>query len=510
MDRPEIRRPSRILLVEDNPGDARLVKEMISEMMDGAFEVETAERLSSACEWLKQGTTDVVLLDLILPDSERLDTLRAVQKCAPTAPIVVLSVIEDEETAMEAVGLGAQEYLVKGHMNSTMLYRAMKYAIRRKELELALRESEERFRLAAENYPAIFAIYDPERRIEFINDCGAKLIGRPREEIIGRKEEDFLPPEVIERYRPALEQSIQNKAPQSTEFSYRTSSGEITYIITFAPVYHDSGHLRHVAAFTHDITERKRVEKALRASETRYRHLSENLEDTVQKKVEQLRKIEFLAQIGQMVSVVAHEIRNPLQNIRMGMDSLRMVKGDAKQTEEVLAEIDHGVNLLNNTVSELLEYSKPVELRKMPWPVDELCRQAVRGLAHLLGKASVSIDCEPIEEHVVVDGPKIIRVLMNLITNSVEAMPEGARISLSSQSYEEAGEKKLRLTVRDSGPGIPPEQLQLIQEPFFTTKLHGTGLGLAICRKLIEAHGGRLTISSKVNEGTSVEMVLPM
>ncbi|MBI4830156.1 MAG: ATP-binding protein, partial [Candidatus Lindowbacteria bacterium] len=109
-----------------------------------------------------------------------------------------------------------------------------------------------------------------------------------------------------------------------------------------------------------------------------------------------------------------------------------------------------------------------------------------------------------------VDAAKLMRVLINLLTNSVEAMPNGGDIRIHSEIAHKDEGAILKISVADTGYGIEEKILDRVQEPFFTTKRHGTGLGLAICRKIIDAHGGTLTIKSKVGEGTTVEIEIPI
>jgi len=138
----------RILLIEDNPGDARLIQEMLSEGGDGQFEVEVVGRLSAGLEHLEQGDVDlvlvdVVLLDLGLPDSQGIYTLLRVHERVPSLPIVVLTGLSDEELALRAVQLGAQDYLIKGRVDSNLLAHSIYYAFERKRMEQELREKKE-------------------------------------------------------------------------------------------------------------------------------------------------------------------------------------------------------------------------------------------------------------------------------------------------------------------------------------------------------------------------------
>lgn len=130
----------RVLLIEDNPGDARLIQEMLREAGGRAFEVQYAGHLSAGLEALTQDSIDVVLLDLGLPDAQGLEGLGAMQRQPAHVPVVVLTGLDDEEMAAKAVHEGAQDYLVKGQIDSNQLGRAIRYAIGRKQIDEALRE----------------------------------------------------------------------------------------------------------------------------------------------------------------------------------------------------------------------------------------------------------------------------------------------------------------------------------------------------------------------------------
>jgi signal transduction histidine kinase len=249
---------------------------------------------------------------------------------------------------------------------------------------------------------------------------------------------------------------------------------------------------------------------ALRKSEARYRGLSERLEEAVKKKVAELQQAQSLAALGQMVSVVAHEVRNPLQNIQMGVDTIRReVEGDSHKLQ-ILDEINYGVNLLNGIIRDLLEYSRPVMLHYSSWPIQEIVGRALRALAHKLHDISVHVELEQEDKEISVDIAKFTAVLVNLLSNAAEAMPNGGDIWIRSTCSESDGSSFWNLSISDNGCGIDEKHLERIHEPFFTTKTRGTGLGIPVCDKVIGAHNGNLQIVSTFNQGTTARIRLPV
>ena len=154
-----------VLLIEDNPGDARLVQEALKGTSDPGYRVEWVERLSTGLARLADGGIDVLLLDLGLPDSQGLAALALIRALSPAVPVVVLSGAGDEQFAVEAVQAGAQDYLVKTYADPHLLTRSLRYAIERKRADEALRESEERLRLAMTAANEAIWEYNPATRI---------------------------------------------------------------------------------------------------------------------------------------------------------------------------------------------------------------------------------------------------------------------------------------------------------------------------------------------------------
>ncbi len=255
--------------------------------------------------------------------------------------------------------------------------------------------------------------------------------------------------------------------------------------------------------------ERVAMQQSLKESEERYRVLSENLDLAVKEKMKELRQSESLASIGQMVSVVAHEIRNPLHTIKMGISEIQKEISEDKRKSEIFEEIDYGLNTLNSIVRELLEYAKPVDLEYSSQPLHNIVSRALKTLRDRIGKIRVHLELEDEDKEIRLDGDKMVRVLSNLILNAAEAMPEGGDIRILSRFFELETGKILRISISDNGHGIDEKDLERIHEPFVTTKPKGTGLGIPICKKIIQAHNGSFRINSKLNEGTIIDIELP-
>src|SRR6059036_3682490 len=155
-------RPGEILLIEDRPVMARLVRAMLANSSAGEFELRHVERLSDAFHRLRDCKASCVLLDLSLPDASGLEGVIRIREADSTLPIVVLTAHEDEDLALQAMREGAQDYLVKGQVDSDLISRSIRYAIERKTTELRIRQSEERLRLILETAQEAFISFDAE------------------------------------------------------------------------------------------------------------------------------------------------------------------------------------------------------------------------------------------------------------------------------------------------------------------------------------------------------------
>ena len=221
---------------------------------------------------------------------------------------------------------------------------------------------------------------------------------------------------------------------------------------------------------------------------------------------EEVQQSQSLAAIGEMAASIAHEIKNPLAGISGAIQVLKDGLEDGDPRKQIMEEVVSQVGRLNNSVRELLMLSKP-------WnPEKQLCD--LRGLADRITASAKERDSFAQIEFLL-SGKKGVRapvdpvffeqVLWNLLHNALQAMPEGGEIRYSFAEKEGFA----IVTVADTGSGIPENLRSRLFRPFFTTKTRGTGLGLPICQKIMEAHGGSITISSKAGQGTVVRLSFP-
>jgi signal transduction histidine kinase len=255
----------------------------------------------------------------------------------------------------------------------------------------------------------------------------------------------------------------------------------------------------------HEVTDRLRSSHELLAGEVR------RLRDELHEKNRELARRERLAALGEMAAGVAHEIRNPLGGIELYASLLERDLADRPRQREIAAKISAGVRNLEAIVGDILAFAGDGVPKRRRVSAAELVRSV---LAHVGPRAhgqgvEFAVDPGLSEQAFSVDSAQMERALLNLVINALDAIGHGGRIWIRASGTNDE-ERMARLVVEDNGPGIPSELRQRVFHPFFTTKETGTGLGLAIVHRIVEAHGGRITIGQREGGGASFVMVLPM
>jgi PAS domain S-box-containing protein len=490
-----------ILLIEDNPGDARLLAEILTEIPSIAFKLTQVDRLELALQYLEANATtaenfNVIFLDLSLPDSEGLGTLITLQEREPTIPIIVLTGFDDETLAIAAMQQGAQDYLIKGEVNSDLLGRSLRYAIERKQAEQKIREQAALLDVVTD---AIY-VKNLECKILFWNKCAESMYGWLTEEVLGQNCQDFFYRELPSQLDKAWA-DVLDKGEWQGELHKLTKSGEKIVVASRWTLVRD----RHqqpkaVLSVDTDITEKKQLES-------------------------QFFRAQRLESLGILASGIAHDLNNILTPILAASQLLpiKLVEPD-KQTRHLLKIVEDSARRGADLVRQILSFARGVEGKRTNLQIGHLLLEIAR-IAHSTFPKSIEI-CKDISTRnlwtVSADPTQIHQVFMNLCVNARDAMPNGGTLSLAVENVviDESYTKiyldakvgsYVAISVTDTGSGIPKEILERIFEPFFTTKGpgKGTGLGLSTALGIIKSHGGFVTVESELNKGTKFTVYLP-
>jgi PAS domain S-box-containing protein len=325
------------------------------------------------------------------------------------------------------------------------------------------------------------------------------------------------------------------KVPPTIEHRIFHRDGSIRWVRNQrVPRYTEQGALAGYDGLVSDITSRKEAEEKLTKANAQLREVVSKLtvsHEQLKATQMQLIEAEKMQTVGRLAAGVAHEVKNPLAVLQMGLGYLaRPPDMESPQTKMVLKEMGDAINRADAVVGDLMEFAAPQELDLHETQIEPLIRQSLKLVKHELNAAKVKViaNLAGSTPPCFLDPNKIKQVLVNLFTNACHAMPNGGVMTVAISSprvmHEEAstdgvnrsgarfkaGDQVVVLEIADSGRGIPVEQLSRVFDPYFTTKPtgKGTGLGLTVTKTIIDLHGGRISIANRSEVGVCVTIIL--
>jgi two-component system NtrC family sensor kinase len=354
-----------------------------------------------------------------------------------------------------------------------------------KERTAELLESKRKLEALFNGITDLISVMDPDYNIIMANHSVEKLMNQSRER---HSDERLNAGKCYARYfqkdsvcdNCPVQKTKETKKPAFAEVEH---FGETLHLYTY-PIITDQGKLEAIIEFGKVVTREKALQKQLIQSAK-------------------------LASMGEMASGIAHEIRNPLAGIKSGAQFIekRLREGDAA-TAEVVAMIIGEIKRLDEVVTSFLDFARPAGSSPVKMRITDVIDQAVAVTEEQMLQQRVRLlrDYDPRIAELMIDGKQMEQVFLNMIINSLQVMPEGGTLHIKTSLLGD----RVRITVTDSGPGILEENIDKIFEPFFTTRSQGTGLGLSITRRILEEHGGSITVESKAKDGTVFTVELPL
>ncbi|MBM3215098.1 PAS domain-containing protein [Candidatus Poribacteria bacterium] len=339
---------------------------------------------------------------------------------------------------------------------------------------------------------------DPEGRISLFNRGAAELTGRKAEDALGKPYDAVFP-----NHPPILLDTLRTGRSQVREFEDYLGGGEPQarqMEVTTTVVRNGDGRALGAVEVLHDLTEMRKMEA-------------------------QLRQARVLADLGEMSVSIAHEIRNPLGAIQLFVETLRDETISPDVREKTFDGIFGGIRLMNHTITNLLEFTRPVTTNSVFRNLSDLLDQSLILSEHVLRTGGVTVRREypPVGLMCHVDDSQFLKALLNLLLNAVQAMEKRDERKLTVRGFRHepdvrdpasrdpfGGVPWVQVEIADTGCGIAENMLERIFTPFVTTKHQGVGLGMPIVYKIVQAHGGQLTIDSKQDVGTCVRVLLPV
>jgi signal transduction histidine kinase/DNA-binding response OmpR family regulator len=553
--------PVHVLLVEDNPGDARLIQETLREASGYRHSLSHASTLGAAMERLAEGGVDVLLLDLSLPDAHGLDTVSRAAASAPHVPIVVLTGLDDETTAVAALTAGAQDYLTKGTLDPVLLVRTLRHARERKRMESEREEllhrervaradaeaAERRARILADASEVLSVSLDATAALTGVCRMAAGTLAECAVVILRTEEGDSLTATAVAHVDPSREEALWALARAAAAdgpgaIPGTAGPGDREPVRVAIPkeeaepegggalrqLLHRLGARGFVAAplvvrgesigvlllaSGGDAPDFAAPDLTLAAEVARRAALAVDNAGLYEKAQRALRAR------GEVLRVVSHDLGNALSALAVnttvllrtlpaGEDWVENARGRITAMRSLVDQLQRLRQDLLDAVAIDAGKLSVHPARHDPWSI---LQQVMEEFSALVSERSLTLemDAAPDLPEVAADRLRVLQVFGNLVGNATKFTPVGGRVTVGAAV--DADEVVFR--VADTGQGIASEHLPHVFDRFWKTPQHnheGAGLGLAITRGIVEAHGGRIWVEAAPGVGSVFFFTLPV
>lgn len=474
-----VQQPVRILIVDDDEDDYLILKDMLETI---SYPVTTtwSYTYNDALELIRSGKFDVIIVDFRLGRKTGLDLMADAARFHSDTPFIFLTGAGNAKIDALALKAGATDYLVKGEMTEEKLDRSIRYAIERSRVIAALRLSETKYRNVFENSKDAIFIADHTGKILQVNSVFEQMLGVEINEDSVLSITDLVTSEHQKAILNNLIEHCGEIKDLETELLYSGEDIRIA-LLSISCSTNESGE-SFFQCFLHDITELKKSE----------RHLFQ---------------AEKLAAVGRLVRTLAHEVRNPLNNINMSIDQMEEYLTD-ESLGTYIEIVKRNSGYINSLITELLHSLRHTEMNIQKWPVHDIFYLSLAKVKDRidLKKIQVKVNLPQEDLHVMIDLEKMNSAFLNLLTNAIEAIEHNEGLILLSSEKSRDG---IVIKIQDNGMGIPQESLGRLFEPYYTTKRNGMGLGMVATLNILQSHNATIEVKSEVGKGTTFSILFP-
>lgn len=493
-------RPPLILIVEDDPGDFGLVRVQVGlagfRLTGETFPQLWARTLADGLSMARSEVPDVVLLDLALPDSRGLATVRAMRAAAPDLAIIVFTGVDDQALAAEALEAGAQDYLVKGQFHHDALARAVRNAIVRMKLERKIALTEHILAAGIKAIDVAYVLFDDKDRLLFCNEKYRSLYAATADLMVPGVTFEHLIREGVRRRQFPEALGREEKWVAERVAAHRQGNNQSTQKLVdgrWLRIIEQKTTDNHIVGLRFDVTEMEQAREQAEAASAA--------------------KSMFLASMS-------HELRSPMNGV-LGMLEL-VAKTDLTSDQRGYVELaQNSARNLLTLLNDILDLSKieagKLSLEQVPFNVRRVLSETHRALALPAREKGLDFDLQ-IDERIPLallgDPARLRQIIINLLGNAIKFTAQGG-IALQAVLEESRAESvTLAFSVSDTGIGIPLEKQQFIFDAFAQAddstnrRYGGSGLGLAICSRLIRMMQGQIEVDSETGRGSTFRFVV--
>lgn len=462
----------KIAIIDDDEDDFIIISDFIKEIEGKEYEIDWLKNAEDASSLIRSRSHHLYFVDYFLGPITGLDLLKEAATHKVDRPIVLLTGFGNKDVDIKAMECGATDYLIKSELTSEKLERCIRYSLERAKFLEELKSRETRYRTLFEGSKDAVFIADTSLNFIEANQSTISLLDTYESKIKTHSLYDYLKDEV---QKARLRNLISNAGKiNDLEVTLNKDNEEVKICLLSLYVI-SSENEQVVHGILHDITEFRKAEL---------------LKLQAQK----------LEANERLIRILAHEIRNPLNNIILAVEHL-MPEDDKDGTKDFLNIIHRNALRINQIISELLGLASPSQLAFEKYSLQEIIEESLANASDRIKLNHVELDKQYPEKPMIIeaDKSKLVIAFNNILINAIEALnPTNGKLSIKLQETADA----YTVSIRDNGRGIPEEYLAKLFEPFFTLKKNGMGLGLTASFSIIQSHKAKIYVDSKEGEGT--------